>query len=215
MLRLLTLLAAVLFSLNFASAQQPVDHLMLITRVALNQTHVAFTYAGKIWLVERHGGVAKRLTNTTSDESNPVFSPDGKRLAFSRSNGNDWDVFVTNADGSGEPMRITMMPEDDSVTGWTPDGKEVIFETTRDEENVTRLYKTSTERLALATALPLQQGYAGSLSPDGARIAYNPRWGAGDWRYYRGGFAAPLWIANLKTGGLEKVSIGTYNDKSP
>jgi hypothetical protein len=51
----------------------------------------------------------------------------------------------------------------------------VIFETTRDEENVSRLYKTSTEHLELATALPLQQGYVGSISSDGARIAYNPR----------------------------------------
>ena len=215
MLRKLTLLAVFVFASAGAHAQQNVDQPMLITRVALNQTHVAFTYSGKIWLVPRNGGEAKRLTNTPNEEGNPVFSPDGKRIAFSRSNGNDWDVFIMNADGSGEPFRATMMPEDDSVTAWTPDGKDVIFETTRDEENVTRLYKTSTDRLALATALPLQQGYSGSISPDGTRIAFNPRWGAGDWRYYRGGFAAPLWIANLKTGALEKVSNGSSNDKAP
>jgi tricorn protease len=130
-------------------------------------------------------------------------------------NGNDWDVFVAQADGSGEPARITMMPEDDFVTGWSPDGREVIFETTRDEESVTRLYKTSADRLALATALPLHQSYSGSMSPDATRIVYNPRAGAGDWRYYRGGYAGIMWIANLKTGALEKLSTGTYNDKNP
>jgi tricorn protease len=108
-----------------------------------------------------------------------------------------------------------MMPEDDFVTSWSPDGKEIIFETTRDEETLTRLYKTSTERLALATALPLHQSYSGSLSPDGSRIVYNPRSGAGDWRYYRGGYAAPLWIADLKTGALDKLSTGPHNDRNP
>jgi tricorn protease len=215
MFRKLTLLAVFAFASIAAPAQPNAGQPLLITRIALNQTHVAFVHAGKIWLVPRNGGEAKRLTNTPNEEGYPVFSPDGKRIAFSRSNGNDWDVFIINSDGSGEPFRATMMPEDDYVTCWSPDGKEVIFETTRDEENVSRLYKTSTEHLELATALPLQQGYVGSISPDGSRIAYNPRLGAGDWRYYRGGFAAPLWIANMKTGALEKVSTGASNDKGP
>ena len=215
MRRTFTVLAACLFISTSALAQQAADRPMLITRVALNQSHIAFTYAGKIWLVERSGGVAKRLTNTPNEETSPVFSPDGRRIAFSRNNGNDWDVFIASADGSGEPTRVTMMPEDDLVTAWSPDGKEVIFETTRDEETVTRLYKTSADRLALATALPLHQSFSGSLAPDGNRIVYNPRSGAGDWRYYRGGFAATLWIANLKTGALEKLSNGPHNDKNP
>lgn len=215
MFRSLTLLAACLCVSVVAFAQQGNNQPLLINRVAINQSHIAFTYAGKIWLVERTGGVAKRLTNTPNEETSPVFSPDGRRIAFSRSNGNDWDVFIANADGSGEPVRVTMMPEDDFVTAWSPDGKEVIFETTRDEESLTRLYKTSADRLILASALPLHQSHSGSISPDGTRIVYNPRSGAGDWRYYRGGFAAPLWIANLKTGALETVSTGTHNDRNP
>src|SRR5688500_4542394 len=111
-------------------AQPSPDRPLLIGRVAINQTHIAFTYAGKIWLVERTGGTAKRLTTTPNDETSPVFSPDGRRIAFSQSNGNDWDVFIAPADASGPPARVTMMPEDDFVTGWSPDGKEVIFETT-------------------------------------------------------------------------------------
>ena len=215
MLRSLILLAACLSISVTALAQQAGDRPLLIGRVAINQTHIAFTYAGKIWLVERAGGTAKRLTTTPHDETSPVFSPDGRRIAFSQSNGNDWDVFIAAADGSGQPTRVTMMPEDDFVTAWSPDGKEVIFETTRDEETVTRLYRTSTDRLALATPLPLHQSYSGSISPDATRIVYNPRSGAGDWRYYRGGYTAPLWIANLKTGALEKLSNGAHNDRNP
>lgn len=215
MSRSFTLLLACLLISSAAHAQQSAAPPLLISRVSINQSHIAFTCAGKIWLVERTGGTAKRLTNTPNEETNPVFSPDGRRIAFSRANGNDWDVFVAAADGSGEPTRITMMPEDDFVTGWSPDGREVIFETTRDEESLTRLYKTSADSLALASALPLQQSYNGSMSPDATRIVYNPRSGAGDWRYYRGGYAATMWIANLRTGAIEKLSNGTYNDRNP
>ena len=112
--RTFTILVACLLLSAGALAQHSVDRPLLISRVALNQTHIAFTYAGKIWLIERVGGTAKRLTSTPNEETNPVFSPDGQRIAFSRSNGNDWDVFTTRADGSGEPTRLTMMPEHDS-----------------------------------------------------------------------------------------------------
>ena len=153
MLRIVSIVSACLCLTASVLAQTANDRPLLIGRVSLNQSHIAFTYAGKIWLVERSGGTAKRLTNTPNEETNPVFSPDGQRIAFSRSNGNEWDVFIARADGTGEPTRITMMPEDDMVTGWSPDGKEIIFETTRDEESLTRLYKTSAERLALATTV--------------------------------------------------------------
>src|ERR1043165_985212 len=216
MFRIFTIISICLLIGISSFAQNPVaGPPLLIGRVSINQSHIAFTYAGKIWLVARTGGAAKRLTNTPNDETSPVFSPDGKRIAFSRHNGNDWDVFVAQADGSGEPTRVTMMPEDDFVTGWTPDGKEIIFETTRDEENLTRLYKTSADRLALASALPLHESYSGSISPDGSRIVYNPRSGAGDWRYYRGGYAAQLWIADLKTGAVDKLSDAANNERRP
>ena len=116
MFRTFTLLSACLLLTASAVAQPATDRPLLIGRVAINQSHIAFTYAGKIWLVERSGGTAKRLTNTPNEETSPVFSPDGKRIAFSRTNGNDWDVFIAAADGSGEPTRVTMMPEDDFVT---------------------------------------------------------------------------------------------------
>ncbi len=207
----------VLVSWTLTSAQ-PQNAPLLFGRVAVGQDQIAFTYAGKIWLVGRAGGSARRLTNTPNEETNPVFSPDGRRLAFSRNNGNDWDIFVISVDGAGsksEAKRVTYMGEDDMIVCWTPDGKEVVFETTRDEEGVTRLYKIAVEGGTIATALPLPQAFQGSFSPDGSKIAYNPRAGFGEWRYYRGGSTAPIWIADLKTGAVEKLPNQNFNDRFP
>ena len=149
-----------------------------IGRVSANQTHIAFTYAGKIWLVERAGGAAKRL-NDAGAEHNPVFSPDGKQLAFSRWNGGDFDIYVSATTG-GEAKRLTFQGEDDLPVAWTPDGQAVVFESTRDEEGVVRLHKVAASGGALAESLPLPQAFQGSFSPDGKQIAYNPRTGFGE-----------------------------------
>ena len=213
MFKLLAAFAVSLFLSTGALAQMNSQQ-MIINRVAVNQNQIAFTYAGKIWLVDRNGETARPLNDGREDENAPVFSPDGKRLAFSRNNGNDWDVWISDADGTNA-KRVTMMPEDDFVTAWTPDGKDVVFETTRDEENVTRLYKISVDNPTLAVALPMQQAFQGSFSPDGNRIAFNPRTSFFEWRYYRGGMTAPIWITDLKTGALEKLPNQNYNDRFP
>jgi len=183
---------------------------LLIGRVSVNQTHIAFAYAGKIWLVERSGGTARRLNNAGA-ENNPAFSPDGKTIAFSRWNGGDFDIYISPATG-GEAKRLTFQGEDDLPVAWTPDGQAVVFESTRDEEGVTRLHKVAANGGALAESLPLPQAFQGSFSPDGKQIAYNPRTGFGEWRYYRGGSTAPVWIADLQNRAIEKLPNQNYND---
>ncbi len=212
MLLLATFVA--LFAANIFA--QTANAPLLIGRVAHNQTHVAFTYAGKIWLAPKTGGAARRLTNTENEETNPVFSPDGRQLAFSRQNAGDWDVYVISADGAGEAKRITMMPESDYMTAWTPDGREVVFQTTRDEETVLRLYKMNVQNPTLAESLPLPQVLEGVFSSDGRQIAYTPRqFVFGEWRYYRGGMTSPIWITDLQTGATEKLPNQNFNDRNP
>ena len=48
----------------------------------VSQTHIAFVYAGDIWLVEKGGGTAHRLSSPRGEEVFPRFSPDGSRLAL-------------------------------------------------------------------------------------------------------------------------------------
>src|SRR6266536_3374458 len=57
-------------------------HPLILRTPALNKTHIVFSYAGDLWSVPREGGDAVRLTAGPGVEINPVFSPDGARLAY-------------------------------------------------------------------------------------------------------------------------------------
>src|SRR5262245_59720843 len=66
------------------------------------------------------------------------------------------------------------------------------------------------------TGVPLPMGYAGSYSPDGARLAYEPLPLAfGAWKRYRGGRASAVWIANLSDSSVEKLPRVDSNDFNP
>ena len=201
------------FSADITTAQP--SHPMLVGRVAISRSHIAFTYAGKIWLVERAGGKARQMTDTANEETNPVFSPDGGKLAYSRFNANDLDVYVSMVEGKGDARRLTFMGEDDLAITWTPDNREIVFQSTRDEEGVNRFHKIAFENGSLAEALPLPQAEQGTFSPDGTKIAYNPRNFFSEWRYYRGGMTAPIWISDLKSGAVEKLPNSNHNDRYP
>ena len=98
----------------------------LLRSPTVSATHIAFVYANNIWMVERAGGRARRLTSFQGQTTNPHFSPDGKWIAFSGDYAGNTDVYVVPAEG-GEPKRLTWHPGADSVQGWTPDGKAIMF----------------------------------------------------------------------------------------
>ena len=92
----------------------------------VSATQIAFAYANNIWVAERSGGVARRVTSFQGQSTNPKFSPDGKSLAFSADYAGNTDVYVVPVDG-GEPKRLTWHPAADTVQGWTADGASVMF----------------------------------------------------------------------------------------
>ena len=79
-------------------AGQPGDQL-LMQRPALSRTHIVFVYGGDLWSVPREGGAAHRLTAGPGVETNPAFSPDGSRIAFTGEYDGNVDAFVMPATG--------------------------------------------------------------------------------------------------------------------
>ena len=50
---------------------------------SVSAKHIAFAYAQNIWVVDRAGGAARRLTSFQGETQNPQLSPDGSLVAFS------------------------------------------------------------------------------------------------------------------------------------
>src|SRR5690242_7276792 len=67
---------------------------------------IAFVWRGDIWTAESSGGRAYPLTSHVDLDSYPVFSPDGKWIAFSSTRSGNWDVYVVPATG-GEARQLT------------------------------------------------------------------------------------------------------------
>jgi len=172
----------------------------------VSATHIAFAYGQNIWVVERAGGAARRLSSFQGQASNPRFSPDGKWIAFSGEYAGNLDVYVVPAAG-GEPRRLTWHPSPDVAQGWTHDGGSVLFASYRASWTPTAEFRFWTVPAAGGPEepLPLPRAWQGRVSPDGGRVAYrmNDSWDE-ERRNYRGGQNRPVWITDLKT--LETVT---------
>ncbi len=182
---------------------------MLLRQPSASKTHIAFVHADDIWVVDRQGGDARRLTTATGSESNPRISPDGKWVAFTGQYDGNTDVYVVSING-GDPKRLTWHPGNDIVQCWTPDGKYVVFVSGREAHPTAtaRFYKVAADG-GMPEALPLAFGATGSVSDDGQSIAFQP-YPLSDieWRNYRGGQAQPIWIYNFKTKETQKTVQG-------
>jgi len=203
----------------FFSAAAYASGPLLLQRPTLSKTHIAFSYAGDLWIVPRQGGEAHLLTSGSGVKSDPVFSPDGSMIAFTGDYEGNVDVYVMPSEG-GVPRRLTHHPGVDEVVGWTPDGKQVLFRSGRNSySRFNRLFTVGLQG-GLPHELPLPMAEFGSFSPDGKHIAYVPtdnnrRLAAIGWKRYRGGKASHIWIADLKDYEIVKVPRDASNDGTP
>jgi tricorn protease len=217
--RFLLLTAAALACLCSRSVLSAADDFgtRLLRTPTVSASHVAFAYANNIWVVDRAGGNARRLTSFRGLTSNPHLSPDGSWVAFSGEYAGNIDVYVVAVTG-GEPKRLTWHPDTDIVQGWTPDGNSILFTSSRATwapVAAPRFWKVPVEG-GVAEPLELPRGYQGKLSPDGSHIAYrmNNSWDE-ERRNYRGGQNRPIWIVDLKSYDLVSPPWTDSKDMDP
>ena len=67
---------------------------------------IAFCYKGDVYVVNAQGGKALQITTNAAYDSDPIWSSDGKQIAFSTDRNGNFDVYLVSAEG-GVPKRIT------------------------------------------------------------------------------------------------------------
>jgi tricorn protease len=217
MSRLFALLVFLIVSFNISEAQTHIPR--PFGSASVSRSEITFSFAGDLWIVDRSGGDARRLTSSPDGKMNPVFSPDGSEVAFSMYAKNNLDVYVIPASG-GEPRRLTYHPGADLACGWTPNGKAVLIESFRSAQRTAGEVRLLTIPAGggMPAELPFPKAGMGSFSSDGARIAYTPFPLPPPeifHRHYRGGATSSILIGNLSDSRIEELPRSGSNDGLP
>jgi TolB protein len=97
----------------------------------------------QVWLNDQGEVISSninQLTDGAGDKRQPAWSPDSRQIAYVAPGENGNNIFVMNADGSGEPIQVTNLKGNESEPAWSPDGKWIAFTSDSRSDKVLMLY---------------------------------------------------------------------------
>ena len=186
---------------------------------------IAFGYKGDIYTVSSQGGKATALTIHEAQDQMPVWSHDGKSIAFASNRSGNFDVYIMPAKG-GAPTRLTFNSAPDFPFDFSPDDKNLIFGSARNiQANNIRFY--SPRLFQNLYTVPVTGGKdilisgagmdAAHYNSKGTEIVFQDRKGYEDpWRkHHTSAVTRDLWTLNLKNNQYTKITDFNGEDREP
>ncbi|GMV20953.1 MAG: tricorn protease [Acidimicrobiia bacterium] len=223
--RVFALAALLTLSLVPAAAQDSGEPLWnRYPAISPDGTQIAFTYKGDLYLVPASGGTARPLTSHEAHDYMPVWSPDGRSLAFASDRYGNFDLFIVPVTG-GEPRRLTYHSTAESPYAFTPDGQAIVFGAARMDTTehrgfpaayMTELYQVPVAggRVTQVLTTPAEDV---QFSRDGRTMLYHDRKGQENaWRkHHTSSVTRDIWAYDTQAGTHRKITTSNAEDRNP
>lgn len=137
-----TILSIVVFVISISGGfAQNAKRYMTEPSLSPDRKEIVFVSGGDIWSVPAGGGVANLLVSHPANESKPLYSPDGRKLAFASNRTGNGDIYLLDL-ASGDLKRITFDDSNDQLDNWSRDGNWLYFSSTsRDIAGMNDVYR--------------------------------------------------------------------------
>lgn len=186
--------------------------------------YIAFSYQGDIYRVPTKGGKAELLTSHVAYDFAPVWSPDGKSLAFASDRFGNFDIYLIPAEG-GAPQRLTFHSGSEMPTSFTPDGNYINFSAGIQDVRtnvqfpsgvLSELYQVPAKGGAIKRVLSTPAEEA-QYTADSMFIVYQDRKGYEDeWRkHHTSAVTRDIWKYNTQSGEHTMLTSFKGEDRDP
>ena len=185
---------------------------------------IVFSYQGDLWKVDAEGGMANPITLHEAHDFQPVWSNDGKQIAFSSNRYGNFDVYVMPAAG-GVAKRLTYHSSSDYPGGFTADNEHVTFTSSRLDDVANQQYPSGVlpelYKIPVAGGMPKQiittPAQNAVFSKNGEVMVFHDRKGYEDEfrKHHTSSVTRDIWKYEAKTGKYTQLTSFAGEDRNP
>ena len=222
--RILALISVLALGVSAAAAAQPSAGWLRYPSISPDGKTIVFTHKGDLYRVAAAGGTAIPLTTHQAHDFMPVWSRDGRQIAFASDRYGNFDVFVIPAEG-GEARRLTFHSAAEYPYTFTGDGTAIVFGAARMDTAANRLFPTGSQpelyQVPTAGGRPVQllttPAEDVKFSRNGQFVIYHDKKGGENvWRkHHTSAITRDVWIHDTQAGTHRKITTFSGEDRSP